>query len=103
MSKHSPAPWQIKIQGKEITIRDADNNGIIGIQVKRGDNLWPGWHDAIFSGKYKRDAHLIAAAPDLYAACNEALKLVHQLPVSGHTEWILGQLLNAVEKAEGKD
>lgn len=85
--KHTPGPWALIIEDEYPPIVQRGCAG--GFQVMSHDNMI-----AI------ADAHLIAAAPDLLAACksiqqNEIMRSVMPSPL-----W--HQLVSAIAKAEGR-
>lgn len=56
-------------------------------------------YDDVCHEKQDANAHLIAAAPDLLAACREALALLHK-HVPAKTTAVREQLAAAIQKAE---
>ena len=99
MSKHTPGPW-------EVEFNDVGESGIRWITGhvtakahKYCGNSGPGARpDSVthVSSMTAADAHLIAAAPDLLAACKEALHLLE--PETDAKPMIEA----AIAKAEGK-
>lgn len=109
MSKRTPKPW--KYDGDNAVVAPAANNAIIawlpgGVAYdSRGQNR-PVYIDV------EANAHLIAAAPDLLAACKLALEWLDDVcdpslePFGNCTEEGLAayrQIEAAIAKAEGTD
>ena len=92
MSKHTPGPWHLG-EVRHANITPHGNDGII-----RNDE-----HDPVaivnFAGYSKRtafaNAHLIAAAPELLAACREFVGKVRSKSSDAHMK-------AAIRKAEGE-
>lgn len=95
MSEHTPGPWFYD-----------KRTGSIGCAA--GWVVGPNWHDKKGDGEFgdqDADGHLIAAAPDLLAACRALLASLEgahkflDLPVPQSAE----VALRAIAKAKGKD
>lgn len=85
---HTPGPWIV-------TIRDCGDN--IFSCKRRIANVY-GDMDI---DENKSNANLIAAAPELLAACLSALENLGE--IHGHEEqWACEELRNAIAKAEGR-
>jgi hypothetical protein len=73
MSKHTPGPWEIRYGN----VSDADEGfGIAGTldgQTHMVAECWPCSTDIDRRMQLRADARLIAAAPDLLAACEAML------------------------------
>ena len=95
MSKHTPGPWIVYHDGPSRPIILCGDNSMLSISR---------WIDGKFTTyeNEEADAQLIAASPDLLAACKMAL--ADSSPDSDdfrpQTIWALEE---AIEKAEGKD
>lgn len=93
-AQHTPGPW----------FADTENCGG-GMSIKTADGTSIGHTAAVRDPSYTEirtpeaiaNARLIAAAPDLLAACKEALELLSH--VGGPT---CGKLKAAIAKAEGQ-
>jgi hypothetical protein len=87
MEKHTPGPWGAEHHPYQLTktIRASNGDGDIVAQLVRA-----------------RDAHLIAAAPDLLAACKAliAVSTNTQAEADWSREWCAA--LDAIAKAEGR-
>ena len=100
-TKHTPGPWRI-IRGSEYT-DDVEDTAILSIEAANGRNVY--YTDSGFFVPCEADATLIAAAPDLLAACEEAETAIYRLNGSDDLPgWISGVVVNlraAIEKARG--
>ena len=116
MSKHTPGPWSVNgiiykedasaptgrrstLTGPTVTADVLLVSGVNGqvAEIRRGSNGVGPFGIA--------DARLIAAAPDLLAACKAALSLVESLPydpTDRQTLRINDQIEAAIAKAEGR-
>lgn len=63
MDKHTPGPWTVSAIGRQLTVATSDGVHIAIINRYADDNA-------------QSDARLIAAAPELLAACQAALALL---------------------------
>lgn len=90
-TKHTPAPWSV--EGR-ITGKGFDRSAIVA------KTLIAEVYSEAFKDieNEKANAHLIAAAPDMYEAL-KALSDYYELPVS---QSCLDAINNALAKAEGK-
>lgn len=67
---HTPGPWTVQPHGREPdheygwTIKGSNGSDAAAIP-------YMGWHDRKTHERYEANAHLVAAAPDLLAACKE--------------------------------
>jgi hypothetical protein len=94
-TKHTPGPW---------TVRD-NKNGTLGIDAKEPDGTYcqparvnGDADDPVYGPTTRANARLIAAAPDLLAACKEWAEIWQ--PGMKHTKhWM--RLVDAINKAEG--
>lgn len=78
-TKHTPGPWSVDADGNVVTrLNVGDDDGIIALANR---------HVAfVDSDTCRANAALIAAAPDLLAACERLTKLVEEL--AGHLAFI---------------
>ncbi len=93
--KHTPGPWEVRKERKS----DPTLGWFHGVfQVMGNDPFRAGGICGLFSwGEECADADLIAAAPDLLAACKEALTRVPE------ESKVIGPMLRAaIDKAEGR-
>lgn len=102
MSKHTPGPWKWTLSGDprdmyqlEGNIKYADMNPILvaydcGCQADKETDRCP-------IGPDPADMKIIAAVPDLLAACKAALEMC-SFPIG--TAWVKEQLQNAISKAQ---
>ena len=92
MNKHTPGPWEVDLETGEINASGA----VLGT-VHRGDDF-PCCEEDI-SEECKANAQLIAAAPDLFAACKEFVRKVE----CGEARSVRSyrQMKDAIAKAEG--
>ena len=95
--KWTPGPWHV-VDGKEVAAQDGGVAEIV---------TWHRDHDEIVA-----NAHLIAAAPDLYEACDEALRFLDRglgdycAGDGGVEMWMLAiqdKLRDAIRKARGEE
>jgi len=97
MSQHTPGPWSINSDGEHglITIyhRDMGHKQICDMCLVAMD----GNHE--LDQEERANAYLIAAAPQLLAACKAALNELES--VLEKTNAVLDLLANAISKAEG--
>ena len=87
MSKHTPGPWTI-------SDRDSVGDNIFGPNNERIANTY-----GLFEEKWAANARLIAAAPDLLAACKAAMDFMDEKGYGGNTYRLLRI---GILKAEGK-
>jgi len=88
-AKHSPGPWTM-----------FSNSIGVGVSTPRSDVArCDGYDDMRHRDEVEANARLIAAAPDLLVACNEAFDFLGG--VDGATD-MRGTLLAAIAKAEGR-
>jgi hypothetical protein len=94
MSKHTPGPWQIqKLVGKDGTLFvGTDEKGFFTCARVSGSDI----------GNINGNAHLIAAAPELFEALHIAFRRLESYG-PGDNDWILDKCLKAIAKAEGRD
>ena len=88
-TKHTPGPWQVQIV-----------DGVVSV-VHEGGFVFDSAFE-VDEGPGEADAHLIAAAPDLLAACEVALKSAISFLGDGETSPVRRKLLAAIRKAEGE-
>lgn len=103
-TSHTPGPW--RIEGSSILDSDESDVGVVA------NVIWP---DAKIGGA---NASLIAAAPDLLAACREAMAirntsyqvdanpkidLLERRKLKDQLWAIERRILNAIAKAEGRE
>lgn len=104
MSAHTPGPWAL-VPRSECYGRQPEP-GVEWV-VSDGRLGWvcvgPGWDDEYRDESYA-NARLIAAAPELLAACVDALALLRTVPdefaMPDHP--VFGALRDAIAKAEGR-
>lgn len=85
MSKqHTPGPWKVSGSGRWVTARGVD-----------------GGHEPIAEAMHERDAALIAASPDLLAACEAMVKARASADDDGAWDALL-TMREAIEKARGR-
>lgn len=92
--KFTPGPWRADFQWKYGYVKIASRGGwVANVAMKRGGTV-------LSMNKVKANAHLIAAAPDLYAACEWALeRLVEH---HGDIGELSADLEAALRKARGE-
>lgn len=77
MSKHTPGPWIVQPNDETdmfVPIIAGNLGGLVG-----GAMLWPSEIDAKDFSRAERNAHLIAAAPELLEALERADALIENL------------------------
>jgi hypothetical protein len=84
VSKHTPGPWSVQ-----------KRSFIISVAAKHGAFCSLG----VPTDEREATAHLIAAAPDLLAACEEALVFAENNPVP---PIVKSRLERAIAKAKGE-
>lgn len=94
-TKHTPGPWHVG--------RGADGHPIVYVDCPASEGSGPGIahvcpipHMRSTQGTKEANAHLIAAAPDLLAACDEALNHIEEGTTSYH------YISAAIAKARGE-
>lgn len=93
MNKFSIAPWKSAIAFDRAYIRNIkDAQGEIIAQI-------PDWEDGL--EETTANARLMAAAPDLLAACVEALSLFDDYPECYESIGTLERLIAAIARATG--
>jgi len=109
-AKHTPGPWQAVSLRDEVNVQPApgmpfERTAIIN-HVFGGANF--GEIVAQTGCNYPRcqaNARLIAAAPDMLAACDSAIQIIEQLipepSARGIADVVLVQIRRAIAKAEG--
>jgi hypothetical protein len=99
--KHTPGPWTLQKHYNHANEPHQELFSRIGIAHKPLARLYP---DCAFSGpEDEANAHLIAAAPDLLAACKIASVEVESRIGSASWAKILVKTLEAaIEAAEGR-
>src|SRR5690625_1372419 len=103
-TKWTPGPWRANRNSSFWEIEpESRDRGINGIPYTVGDvcSTDPGRPD---DGKQEANAHLIAAAPDLYEALEEARGTIQALIDEGYTGHIdqRGRIDAALAKARGE-
>jgi hypothetical protein len=96
MTKHTPGPWTIAKSGEHIEIRgNPQTTNMVNSDLARcgGPKSW------LDESEVEANARLIAAAPDLLAACKA---VIVTLKIASEVDAI-PQLLAAIRKAEGGD
>jgi hypothetical protein len=90
MSGHTPGPWRWVQDDAETTIdlRGPDDRDVLSIYESHGGGQRP----------TEADGHLIAAAPELLAACKNALRLLDTMANTQAAK----VLVAAIAKAEGR-
>jgi hypothetical protein len=90
-AKHTPGPWRFNPVGE---VRGADWNVVVCDTYGNGD-------DDVADA----DARLIAAAPELLAACERALMLMSPAACGGrvaNVDSLIAEIGEAVDKAKGE-
>jgi hypothetical protein len=97
MSKHTPGPWEVGSQNGTI-----DGEGLVGVLAppKTNSHGRP-YRQYVAQYVTPEDANLIAAAPDLLAACFAAIKYCDKR-ADEETNELWGKLSTAVRKAIGE-
>jgi hypothetical protein len=104
MTKHTPGPWTIAKSGEHIAIRgNPQTTNMVNSDLARcgGPKSW------LDESEVEANASLIAAAPDLLAACREILRIARE-EGGGKYDFAAGFLPafiaadKAVDKAEGR-
>lgn len=110
MSKHTPGPWTYQparnYEGFSIAPRGTLPT-LAAVQMPHGNPRLINITAFNFPGETEANARLIAAAPDLLAACKRAFALIDdeennkQIVQMSGSFGLWGALLAAIEKAEG--
>jgi hypothetical protein len=96
MNKHTPGPWEIVGMKKEPQTVGA----IVSYHSYRDGKYVCGMSVCIYGEEAEANARLIAAAPDLLAACERALE---KLNLIGGLPATIRVLQEAISKAKGED
>src|SRR5690625_4088729 len=104
-TKWTPGPWASTDHGVgEIVVYDEGTQSCLASLDEDGDSscAWPKHYST--SPEARANANLIAAAPDLYAALEEARGTIQALIDEGYTGHIdqLGRIDAALAKARGE-
>lgn len=113
MSKHTPGPWNVDcnqfgtMPTCQYIVRSsaADDNGVSnkgGVMIVGVGDC--GWSDCDGPSLTSANAHLIAAAPDTYAACVGLLDAIHDSMTHESQRFHAAQIdaaRAAIAKAEG--
>lgn len=92
---HTPGPWEYLIDSGSIVARIDDGRNWILASIQFAPT----------GSTFAANAHLISAAPDLLAACVDALEICQDLERANDSDYsrpgkeIIGQLRAAVAKA----
>lgn len=94
---HTPGPWRINPEYKEIVLAGTDTQ--IAVAGAR-----PGFNPLVVMGEQLANAALIAAAPDLLAACQRARDAInfHKDMSAADRKQAFDQLESAIARAEGR-
>ncbi len=87
MSEFTPGPWRVDDETRQIESLDP-GYGVIGLVYDADGD--------------RANAHLIAAAPELFAACKAALQLPNEFLLLQQEAQILRQIKTAIAKATGR-
>lgn len=96
-AQHTPGPWMIGLEGV---------NG----RIQHIGPIWGYDHDSLELMPGDPDAHLVSAAPELLASCEEALRGLSRMDSDIHAERgtgpyepdpIIGKVRAAIAKARG--
>lgn len=97
-SKHTPGPWRVGDAGA--TVFGPKTEAPSPVRIATVTN------NAIPSDAQRANARLIAAAPELLDACEEAIAEAHRLnEAAGYTVFnptAFGMMRQAIAKAQGK-
>lgn len=95
--KHSGGNWSIGITGGTVV---TDNGEGFPSGTGHSEIKYYGGYLIAESINKKADAKLIAAAPDLLAACEEARRvIIYEIPIVSVRQDILDSLNSAIKKA----
>ena len=87
-TKFTPGPWRVI---------DRTTNGVKGYEI-----CWSDDGECVTDHVYEEaDAHLMAAAKDLYAAAVESLAVIEKIIPDGHGRGTIVRLQAALSKARG--
>jgi hypothetical protein len=106
MSKHTPGPWWWQVYWSEdglplaLLLTTPDRTKVI-TAIREDHAFWEGYKEG--SWNTTPDARLIAAAPDLLAAVEEAIATLAVQADSERFVALLSTLARASIKAEGKE
>lgn len=113
-AKHTPGPWQVRGEIKSGAASRAPIDEWCGsVYPQRKDYNYRGevcflqssnCIKGVTSAEAAANAHLIAAAPDLLAACEEVLALMDDHNVNAPNKWsaAVDQMRAAIAKAKGQ-
>lgn len=102
-AQHTPGPWAVDAGPH-------DARGRRHLCIRPGQTGWliaslrdePGWGEGDPSQRAEANARLIAAAPDLLAACIEALGMLPDCD-NAHADVVMALIEAAIAKAEGRE
>jgi hypothetical protein len=101
-TKWTPGPWHVERRKRTVEIHTETTAGLFGaslaaVHSQRLNNNYPS--PAKAEHPQMANAHLIAAAPELYAACEKAKIVLEDNGIFGST---LNGLRRALAKARGE-
>lgn len=99
-TKHTPEPWDVQNKG-HLYGPSARHEVVNGINIDGSKNLPTICRMPDLSEQSYANARLIAAAPDLLAACRAALDLISDLDPHGLNTGTYDQIAAALAKAAG--
>jgi hypothetical protein len=110
-ARHTPGPWEVEL------CRDDPDEAFASVDVDEGGPCGGGWQIAkCYSGQEQQppddldeacwvatvaNANLIAASPDLLAACEAAVAHFENIPTTREEDPIFAALRAAIAKARG--
>lgn len=103
MAKHTPGPWAFG--GSLVSARGCINVAL-ALHSWGGESKLPRDYDRTAPeelAEHAANAKLIAAAPDLLAACEAALAALPRFSPRGPGAKIVNQVKDAIAKAHGND
>lgn len=92
-SAHTPAPWRLVARKEGWAVKAAEGCVLAGVSRFSGGTRM---------SECEPNARLIAAAPELYKACQRALAVLMAMGVSTKPDNVLGALVAALNRAEGR-
>lgn len=97
---HTPGPWKVKVDGQYTWVDGSKGKHVHVITANgRTELAWCGVANDYYAGEENvANARLIAAAPDLLAACKLAMDVLEQWRTDHETHIVLAR---AIAKATG--
>lgn len=96
---HTPGPWKVISRGYPfpgLRVWTAAENLVADLEICMINNLEE------YEGQRLADARLIAAAPDLLKAAEEAVAALEPLPLTWELSAVFETLRRAIAKAKGE-